>query len=77
MYSLHEWECVLSCTYSLRRKQSKYPVMFLTACLNPIYDDPLDVRAHTMHDAMMHVTAEKLSVRIRYAHFLQSGLLGT
>ena len=40
--------------------------MFLTSCLNPFYDDPLDVRAHTIHDAMMHVTAEKLSVRMRY-----------
>lgn len=47
---------------SLRRKQPKYPVVFLSTALSPRYSLPKDVRSRTFHDCMMHANAEKLLV---------------
>ena len=48
----------------LRRKQPKYPVLFLTTNLIPKYGVPFDVREQTIYDAMMHAKTEKLLVSI-------------
>ena len=47
---------------SLRRKQPKYPVLFLTTNLLPKYGIPFDVREQSIYDAMMHAKTEKLLV---------------
>ena len=47
---------------SLRRKQPKYPVLFLTTNLIPEYGVPFDVREQSIYDAMMHAKTEKLLV---------------
>ena len=51
---------------SLRRKQPKYPVLFLTTNLIPQYGVPFDVRTQSIYDAMMHAKTEKLLVSTYY-----------
>ena len=51
---------------SLRRKQPKYPVLFLTTNLIPEYGVPFDVRTQTIYDAMMFTRTEKLLVSVTF-----------
>ena len=60
---------------SLRRKQPKYPVLFLTTNLIPEYGVPFDVRTQTIYDAMMFTRTEKLLVSVTFGKWCNNYIL--